>query len=271
MPLMLDDPRAPEAPTIADAPTAAAGGVAPEVTVRVVTEHAPATTPATRRRRLPRPGNVLSTLVALALTVAILLLVGVVTGFLHLGNPFATTTIDKSPPAVLKQMSNLATYSAAQGRYQQTIDVEDDVAILPSFLAGEHTVFIAQGSVDAQVDFSGLSANAVQVRGDNAVTVNLPEPTLAKPVIDMNTSRVASHDRGLLNRVGAVFTDNPNGERRFYEMAQAKLAKAAKSGQLVTRAEANTTKMLQGLLGKVGYSDVQVNFVKAAPAATAAK
>jgi len=86
-------------------------------------------------------------------------------------------------------------------------------------------------------------------------------------VIDMNTSRVASHDRGLLNRVGAVFTDNPNGERRFYEMAQAKLAKAAKSGQLVTRAEANTTKMLQGLLGKVGYSDVQVNFVQAATAA----
>jgi len=130
MSLMLEDP-----PRASETPTAAA----PEVTVRVVTESAPAT----RRRRLPRPGNVLSTLVALALTIAILLAVGVVTGFLHLGNPFATTTIDRSPPAVLKQMSNLATYSAAQGRYQQTIDVEDDVSILPSFLAGEHTVFIA--------------------------------------------------------------------------------------------------------------------------------
>lgn len=258
MSLMLEDPpRAPE--------EAATIPAAPEVTVRVVTEHAPAT----RRRRLPRPGNVLSTLVALALTVAILLAVGVATGLLHLGNPFATTAIDRSPPAVLKQMSNLATYSAAQGRYQQTIDVEDDVAILPSFLAGEHTVFIAQGSVDAQVDFSGLAANAVQLRGDNGVTVTLPEPSLAKPVIDMNASRVASHDRGLLNRVGAVFTDNPNGERRFYELAQAKLAKAAKSGQLVTRAEANTTKMLQGLLGKVGFTDVQVNFVPAAAAGTA--
>jgi len=73
-----------------------------------------------------------------------------------------------------------------------------------------------------------------------------------------------------LNRVGAIFTDNPNGERRFYEMAQTKLAKAAKSGQLVARAEANTTKMLQGLLGKVGYTDVQVHFVPATASAAAA-
>lgn len=258
MPLMLDDPpRATEAPT---APNPQ------EVTVRIVTEHAPGAAPA-RRRRLPRPGNVLSTLVALALTVAILLLVGVATGFLHLGNPFATTAIDHSPPAVLKQMSNLSTYSAAQGRYQQTIDIEDDVAILPSFLAGEHTVFVAQGSVDAQVDFSGLSADAIQVNGDSVV-VTLPEPKLAKPVIDMSASRVASHDRGLFNRVGAIFTENPNAERRFYELAQTKIAKAANAGKLTARAEANTTKMLQGLLGKVGFTDVQVNFVPAGAASS---
>ena len=142
MPVLLDDPpRAAEAPTEPSVAPTAAAARAPEVTVRIVQE-APATQ---RRRRLPRPGNVLSTLVALALTVAILLLVGVVTGFLHLGNPFATTTIDRSPPAVLKQLTNLSAYSAAQGRYQQTIDVEDDVSILPSFLAGEHTVFVAPG------------------------------------------------------------------------------------------------------------------------------
>ena len=80
-------------------------------------------------------------------------------------------------------------------------------------------------------------------------------------MIDTHASRVASHDRGLLNRVGAVFSDNPNGEQRFYELAQKKLAAAAKHGDLVAHAETNTTGMLQGLLGKVGFSDVQVNFV----------
>ncbi|MFN8026080.1 MAG: DUF4230 domain-containing protein [Acidimicrobiia bacterium] len=267
MPLMLDDPpRAEQGTTPIETPTVTAAAAAPEVTVRVVTEHAPTA----RRRRLPRPGNVLSTLVALALTVAILLAVGVATGFLHLGNPFATTAIDRSPPAVLKKLTNLSAYSAAQGRYQQTIDVEDDVSILPSFLAGEHTVFVAQGAVDAQVDFSRLSTDAVQTNGDT-VTVNLPEPTLAKPVIDMGASRVASHDRGLLNRVGAVFTENPNAEQRFYKLAQAKIAKAATQSQLTARAEVNTTKMLQGLLGKVGFSNVQVNFVPATTAAGATR
>jgi hypothetical protein len=257
MPVLLDDTR----PT-RDASADATVPAAPELTVRVVTQEAPAM----RRRRLPRPGNVLSTLVALALAVALFLAVGVLTGILSIGNPFATTTIDRSPPAVLKQLTNLSAYSAAQGRYEQTIDVEDDVSILPSFLAGEHTVFLAQGSVDAKVDFSGLATDAVQVRGDHAVTVNLPEPTLGKAVIDMHASRVASHDRGLLNRVGAVFSDNPNGEQRFYELAQKKLRAAAKSSALVTRAEANTTQMLQGLLGKVGFTDVQVHFVNAAAA-----
>ena len=213
----------------------------------------------------------LSTLVALALAVALFLVVGVMTGILSIGNPFATTTIDRSPPAVLKQLTNLSTYSAAQGRYQQTIDVEDDVSILPSFLAGEHTVFLAQGSVDARVDFSRLSTDAVQMQSDKTVSVSLPAPTLGKAVIDMHASRVASQDRGLFNRVGAVFSDNPNGEQRFYELAQKKLGAAAKSGDLVHRAETNTEEMLRGLLGKVGFTDVQVHFVKAAPTRRASK
>ncbi len=255
MPVLLDDTARLDGPTVPA--TSPAAPTAHEVTVRIVTQESAPTT----RRRLPRPGNVVSTLVALALAVALLLVVGLVTGVLGIGNPFATTTIDRSPPAVLKELTNLSTYSAAEGRYEQTIDVEDDVSILPSFLAGEHTVFLAQGSVDARVDFSGLATDAVQLRGEKAVTVTLPEPTLGKAVIDMHASRVASHDRGLLNRVGAVFSDNPNGEQRLYQLAQKKLGAAAKHGDLVARAETNTTGMLQGLLGKVGFTDVHVNFV----------
>jgi Protein of unknown function (DUF4230) len=90
-------------------------------------------------------------------------------------------------------------------------------------------------------------------------------PTLGKAAIDMHASRVASRDRGLLNRVGALFSDNPNGEQRFYELAQKKLGTAAKRGDLVQRAETNTTQMLQGLLGKVGFTDVQVHFIKGMP------
>ena len=235
---------------------------APEVTVRVVTEEG-----RRARRRLPSIASMVTTLVAAAVVVAVVLVVGVVTGILHL-NMFATTTIDRSPPAVLKQLNNLSRYTAAQGKYESTIDVEDNVSILPSFIAGEHTIFIAQGSVDVNVDFAALSGDAVQLRGDHAVTIALPRPTFAKPVVDPNTSRVASQDRGLVNRIGDFFSNDANGAQRFYQMADKKLAAAARASNLVLRAENNTTTMLRGLLGRLGFTDVQVAFTKAAPATT---
>jgi hypothetical protein len=208
-----------------------------------------------------------TTLIAAAAVVAVVLVVGVVTGILHL-NLFSTTTIDRSPPAVLKQLNNLSRYTAAQGKYQSTIDVEDNVSILPSFIAGEHTIFIAQGTVDANVDFAALSSDAVQLRGDHAVTITLPRPTFGKPVVDPNTSRVASQDRGLVNRIGDFFSNDANGAQRFYQMADKKLAAAARASKLVLRAENNTTTMLQGLLGRLGFTDVQVTFTKAKPLPT---
>ena len=69
---------------------------------------------------------------------------------------------------------------------------------------------------------------------------------------------MVGRDRGILNRVGGVFSDNPTGEQRFYVLAQDKLVKAAKHAHLVERAERNTTKMLQGFLGRLGYADIKV-------------
>jgi hypothetical protein len=253
MPTLLDDPPRPAPDT----------GTHPEITVRVVAEgSANSSHP---RRRISLTG-IVQTLVVGALAVGLLLIGGVLTGILSISNPFNTTTIDRSPPALLKQLGNLDRYAAAQGHFESTIDVEDDTSLLPSFLAGERTIFIAEGTVDATVNFSKLSTDAVQVNGDHSVTITLPEPRLTTPVIDPKTSHVASRSRGLLNRIGGVFSDNPTGEQRFYVLAQKKLAAAAKESPLVSRAETNTTKMLQGFLGKLGFTTVTVNYVSAQPA-----
>ena len=219
-----------------------------DVTVRVVTD---------RGRRRPL-SSIITLVVVGALAVGVLGIAGVVTGVLDFPNPFSTSTVDRSSPALLKEINNLSAYSAARGRFQQTIDIEDDVSILPSFIAGERTTFQAFGTVDATVDFSALSTGAVNARGDGAVTITLPEPKLGKPVIDPRSSRVVGRDRGILNRVGGVFSDSPTGEQKFYVLAQDKLGKAAAHSHLVQRAERNTTKMLQGFLGKLGYIDVNV-------------
>ena len=222
-----------------------------EVTVRVVADGG-------RRRGLV--SRIMTTVVVGALAAGLLVIAGVLTGVIGIANPFSTSSVDRSSPTLLKELTNISDYSAAHGHFSQTIDVEDDVAILPSFLAGERTTFLADGTVDATIDFSALSSAAVEQRGDGAVTVTLPKPRLDEAVIDPKHSRVVGRERGLLDRVGGIFSDNPTGEQRFYVLAQDKIGKAAEHSDLVRRAERNTTKMLQGFLGRLGYTDVNVVF-----------
>jgi len=231
-----------------------------DVTVRVVAE--------SPRRRFTFRG-LFATFATGAVAVAALLVVGVLTGVLSIPNPFATESVDRSTPALLEKVSDLSTYSAAQGNFQQTVDVEDDVAVLPSFIAGERTTFLANGTVAATVDFGGLDKGAIQTKADGSVTLTLPKPTLAEAVIDPKTSRVVGHERGVIDRVAGMFNDTPTGEQRYSVLAQDKIGKAARHSHLVERAERNTTKMLQGFLGGLGYTNVNVVFAAPTGQATA--
>ena len=230
-----------------------------EVTVRVVADGGP-------RRRRGVVASVVSTLVVGAVAVAVILAAGAVTGLLDIGNPFGTTTVDRTTPALLRQLNDMSRYTAARGKFQSTVDIEDDVGLLPSFIAGERTVYQAQGSVDASVDFSKLGKDAIQKNADGSVTVTLPEPNLGRTVVDERASKVVSQNRGLVNRIADAFSANPHTEKRVVLIAQQKIHRAAEHSSLMHRAERNTTAMLQGLLGKLGYTDVRV--VYARPAAT---
>ena len=221
-----------------------------DVTVRVVADGG-------RRGRL---GGVVSTVAVGLIAGAVLVVAGVVTGLISISNPFSTSSVDRSGPALFREINDLSTYSAAEGRYQQMVDVEDDVDILPAFIAGQRTTFLANGTVDATVDFSSLSKTAVQTAEDGSVVITLPKPKLAEAHIDPKTSRVVGRERGVVDRVAGVFNDTPTGEQRFYVMAQEKLAKAAKHSNLVQRAERNTSEMLRGFLGELGYENVTITF-----------
>jgi hypothetical protein len=234
-----------------------------EVTVRVVAD-------AGRSRRRLSLSGVVSTLVVGALAVGVLVIAGVLTGVLDIANPFSTDTIDRTQPALLQEMHDLSRYTAAEGTFRSTVDIEDDVAFLPAFVAGERTVFEAQGTVDANVDFSSLSRDAIHENADGSVTVTLPRPRLGKADIDPEASHVVDRDRGIVNRVAGFFSDNPTSERRVSLLAEEKLGKAAGESNLKARAERNTRKMLQGFLGKLGYDDVRVVFAPAPNARSAA-
>lgn len=198
------------------------------------------------------------------------LVVGVVLGALvagaiaigvQLGNPFGTETVDHSAPPVILDLRDLADYHAAQGQFEVTIDQEKDVQWVPSAIAGERTQFVAVATVDAVVDFTSLSDGAVQVSEDGtSVVVTLPAAYLTDPVFDRELSHVMNRDRGLLDRIGSMFSDNPTSEEGLYEAADQKITTAAAATDLHARAEANTATMLETMLGAMGFEQVDVRF-----------
>jgi hypothetical protein len=181
--------------------------------------------------------------------------------FPSIGNPFGTETIDRTPPALLQSLTDLSDYHAASANFQVIVDTEKDTKFVPSFIRGERTVYVAGGSVDAIVDFSQLDERSIQVSPDRtSVSVVLPAPTIADPDLDPEQSRVVSRDRGVLDRIGSAFSDNPSTERPLVLAAEDKMREAAGASDLRAKAEANTRSMLEGMLRALGYSSVNVSF-----------
>jgi hypothetical protein len=210
-----------------------------------------------------RRGLLRTALLAAAIVVAGWL---VVNGFPSL-NPFAEKTVDRSPPPVLRSITELSEYHAATANLQQVVDIERDAKYLPSFIKGSRTLLVATGSVDAVVDFSGLDRRAVQLSKDGkTATVTVPAPRLDRPRVDLKNSRVVSRDRGLVDRVGSVFKDGTTSDRALLIKAQDRLAGAAASDpELLRTARRNTTSMLTGLLRELGVQRVTVRFSPAPP------
>jgi hypothetical protein len=183
-----------------------------------------------------------------------------------LTNPFGTRTIDRSQPALLLSLQDLSVYKAATANLQLIIDLEKDARFVPSFIKGERTLFVAAGSVDAEVDFSRIDKDAIKVSADKrSATITLPHPTLGKVRIDPNASYVASRERGILDRLGSVVSENPDGQRELYQLADQRIRAAAQQSDLLSRAEQNTRATLEGMLRGLGYTRVTVTFTGPPP------
>jgi hypothetical protein len=186
--------------------------------------------------------------VVLVVIVALLWLVSRVPNL----NPFAEETVDRSGPALLQSVRDLSQYHAAEGDFQVIVDLEHDVAWVPDFLAGSHTLFVARGSVSSYIDFENLSDKALTVDTEKkTVQVRLPAPKLAKPNIDQEHSYVYSQDRGVWDSVKGLF--EAEDQRELYVLAEKKIGEAANETGLAKRAERNTRQMLTGLFTSLGY------------------
>jgi uncharacterized protein DUF4230 len=208
----------------------------------------------------------LALLIGVAGLVAGLLVGGVIQGWSgwlpELRNPFQEETTDRSQPVVLRSIQDLSRFTAASGNFEVVIDVERDRRFIPEVIFGERTLFVAAGSVDAYVEFGGLTGDALVVDEENGIVeVTLPAPQLETPNLDPERSYVFAQERGIANRLNDFFDDDPEGEQQMMQLAEQRIAEAATVSGLAERAEGNTRKMLDGLLRSLGFETVTINFL----------
>ncbi|GGW10972.1 DUF4230 domain-containing protein [Streptomyces capoamus] len=174
---------------------------------------------------------------------------------------FGTDTHDRSGPALLKSIQDMSRYDAASGNFQVVVDLEKDARFLPDALRGTRTLYVGAGTVDAYVDLGRVGERDVRVDKDRtSATIRLPHARLGRPALDPDHSYAVSKQRGLLDRLGDLFSDNPNSEQAVQKLAVRHIGDAAKRSGLTARAEGNTTGMLQGLLRSLGFKEVHITY-----------
>jgi len=212
-------------------------------------------------RLLPRIGSLAGVITAIAAALVLILVLSAVRLLPQLRNPFAQTTTVRSEPVILKSITNLSRYEAASGSFEVVVDLTKRAGILPSFLAGSETLFVAQGTDIAFVDFSQLKSQAIRMNADRtAVTVTLPRAQLEQAVLNVSQSYVYAQQQGLFNRIGNFFSGNPNSQQQVYILAQQKIQAAAQQSPLLAEAQKNTQGMLDGMLTSLGFQHVTVTF-----------
>ncbi|GGV14210.1 hypothetical protein GCM10010260_61710 [Streptomyces filipinensis] len=174
---------------------------------------------------------------------------------------FGTETHDRSGPALLTSVQDMSRYDAASGNFQVVVDLEKDAKFLPDAIRGTRTLYVGAGTVDAYVDLGQVGEKDVSVDADRtSATLRLPHARLGRPALDPDRSYAVSKQRGLLDRLGDLFSDNPNSEQAVQKLAVRHIGEAARDSGLTARAEANTTAMLQGLLRSLGFTRVHISY-----------
>ncbi|MFE0674220.1 DUF4230 domain-containing protein [Streptomyces sp. NPDC058867] len=220
------------------------------------------TTPMKRLpRRLPGWAKAVSAVVVVLAVLFAGMALSVLPG---LKDVFGTETHDRSGPALLESIQDISRYDAASGNFQVVVDLEKDAKYLPDAIRGSRTLYVGAGTVDAYVDLGKVGENDVKVNKERtSATIRLPHAALGEPALDPDRSYAVSKQRGLLDRIGDLFSDNPNSEQAVQKLAVKHIGEAAKESGLTKRAEGNTSDMLKGLLRSLGFEKVEVVYEKA--------
>lgn len=176
-------------------------------------------------------------------------------------NPFGKQRVETVKPPLLLSIQDLNRYVAAEGEFQVAIDLKEDRKYVPDFLLNRHSLYIAYGSVQAYVDFSTIGTGAIkETEEGKTVNITLPSPQLGEASLDLSKSYMFAEERGIFNKIGDAFNNDPNRVQEVQQRAEDVLSDAAKQSQLLKTAETNTRNMLTSMLKSLGYTNITVDF-----------
>ena len=209
-------------------------------------------------------------MVVAVLTVAGIAVVAVLAG-VELPSPFSTTEVAHAHAVTVEQLQDVSTYTAASQHLTVGHRHRGEGRPPPASLKGERVVFVAEGDVEATVDFSQLTDSGIETSADGTeVTVHLPEPAArrAPPRPEQELGR-RPRPRACSTGPRTRSRARGSGDQKYYEKAEQELAETADRTELRDRAEANTRTFVQGLFTAAGYDTVTVVFDQPAGGAAA--
>jgi hypothetical protein len=163
-------------------------------------------------------------------------------------------TVTPSPTVIVERLQSLNRLETARLVSQHVVEAKAESEWLPSFLAGERLVLVAQVEVIAGVDMKEVSPKDIEVDGDKVV-VSLPQPKIFSVKIDEAKTQVIARKRGWL-----VFNPDKDLEReaRLQALSEAKLA-AIKS-DLLPFARQKAEENLRAFLHALGFKQVEIRW-----------
>ncbi len=181
-------------------------------------------------------------------------------------NPFATKKVDRTSPALMTALTDLARVEGSSGTFQVVVDIEEDTKNLPASLKGERIIYLAQGSASGTVDLSRLTGRAI-VTDEKLKTAKIivPRAEISNVRIDLTKSKVLSHQRGIIDRIEGAIDDESPMNPDLAMLAEKQLKAAADESELRARAEQNTRLLLTSIATGLGYTSVTVEFGEVQP------
>ena len=161
-------------------------------------------------------------------------------------------TVTPSPTVIVERLQSLDRLETARLVSQHVVEVKSESEWLPSFLAGERLILVAQVEVIAGVDMREISPKDIEVNGDKVV-LTLPQPKIFSVKIDEAKTQVIAREKGWL-----VFNPDKNLEREARLQALREARAAAIKSDLLPFARQKAKENLRGFLHALGFKQVEI-------------